>query len=75
MSTEMMIYPSIAMFALSFFCILMLGRARYNAIRKGEVRISYFRTYNEGEQPARLHLLSRHVQNHFEVPPLFFSLL
>lgn len=25
MSTEMMIYPSIAMFALSFFCILMLA--------------------------------------------------
>jgi hypothetical protein len=34
------------------------------------VRLSFFRTYDEGSHPKRLHLLARHVQNHFEVPPL-----
>jgi hypothetical protein len=59
------------MFALTMGCVFSLGFARFRAIRKGEVRVSFFRTYDEGSQPKRLHLLARHVQNHFEVPPLF----
>ncbi len=65
------LYPAFAMFSLSLACLFSLGFLRFMAIRKREVKISYFRTYNEGTQPARLHLFARHVQNHFEVPPLF----
>ncbi len=72
MSTELIIYPALAMFALTMGNILYLGLCRYRAIHKGEVRISFFRGYNEGSQPERLHILGRHVQNHFEVPPLFY---
>ncbi len=71
MQSTAILYPCIAMFTLTFGSILLLGFSRYTAIHKRDVRISYFRTYDEGTQPARLHLLSRHVQNHFEVPPLF----
>ncbi len=60
------------MFFLTLTCVLTLGLNRYRAIRAGEVKISYYRTYDEGVQPKRLHLLARHVQNHFEVPPLFY---
>jgi hypothetical protein len=71
MNAVQVLYPAVAMFALTIGCVFSLGFARYRAIRKGEVRISFFRTYDEGSQPKRLHLLARHVQNHFEVPPLF----
>jgi hypothetical protein len=71
MTSLQVLYPAIAMFALTMACVFALGLARYRAIRKGEVRLSFFRTYDEGSQPKRLHLLARHVQNHFEVPPLF----
>lgn len=46
---------------------------RFRAIKAGDVKISYYRTYNEGNQPHYLHLMSRHVQNHFEIPPLFYA--
>jgi hypothetical protein len=67
------LYPGIAMFWLTFGVMLWLGVARYRAIRKRTVSIKFFRTFNDGEQPGRLHLLSRHMQNHFEIPPLFYA--
>lgn len=71
MNPVLILYPAVAMFALTLGCIFYLGLARFRAIRRGEVRISYYRTYDKGTQPERLQVLGRHVQNHFEVPPLF----
>ncbi|NND35677.1 MAG: hypothetical protein HKN81_00960 [Gammaproteobacteria bacterium] len=73
MSGEAIIYPAIAMFGLTLVVLVMLGTARYKAVRDRRVSIRYFRSYNEGEQPDRLHLMSRHLQNHFEVPPIFYA--
>lgn len=67
------LYPGIAMFCLTLFVMLWLGFARYAAIHNRSVSIRYFRTFNEGSQPERLHLLSRHMQNHFEIPSLFYA--
>jgi hypothetical protein len=72
MNSALILYPAIAMFFFTMACIFAMGIARFRAIKNGEVKISFFRTYNEGTQPMRLHLLARHVQNHFEVPPLFY---
>ncbi len=72
MNTALILYPAIAMFFFTMACIFTMGFARLRAIKNGEVKIRFFRTYNEGTQPQRLHLLARHVQNHFEVPPLFY---
>ena len=60
------------MFFLTIGCIFYLGFSRYRAIHAKQVKVSFYRTYDEGSQPKRLHLLSRHVQNHFEVPPMFY---
>ncbi|KZY59871.1 hypothetical protein A3742_11155 [Oleiphilus sp. HI0071] len=65
------LYPSIAMFFLTGCLILSLGLSRFVAIKTNKVSIKYYTKYTEGEQPDRLHILGRHVQNHFEVPPLF----
>jgi len=73
MNPTAILYPAIAMFALTFGAILLLGFARFGAVRRRDVRLSFYRTYDQGSQPAHLHLLARHVQNHFEVPPLFYA--
>ena len=71
-STEILL-PAFAMFFLTIGCIFYLGFSRYRAIHAKQVKVSFYRTYDEGSQPKRLHLLSRHVQNHFEVPPIFYA--
>ncbi|TNC82342.1 MAG: hypothetical protein C9356_04815 [Oleiphilus sp.] len=73
MNQTLILYPAIAMFFLSIGCIFSMGLARFRAIHNREVKISFYSTYTKGSQPARLHLLARHVQNHFEVPPMFYA--
>ena len=73
MNADVILFPGIAMFSLSLGVMLRMGMARYEAIHSGEVSIKFFRTFDEGSQPARLHRLSRHMQNHFEIPPLFYA--
>lgn len=75
MDPNAVLYPGIAMFFLTFAMVLYLGVARYSAVRRGDVSIKYYRVFNEGQQPERLQLISRHVQNHFEIPPLFYVVL
>lgn len=65
------LYPAIAMALLTLAMVLYLGFARYTAIQRRDVSIKFYRLYNEGVQPDRLALIGRHVQNHFEAPPLF----
>ncbi len=73
MSNSAIFYPAFGMFCLTMGCIFYLGISRYRAIHGRQVKISFYRTYDEGSQPERLHLLARHVQNHFEVPPVFYA--
>ena len=73
MTPTAILYPGIAMFSLTLVVMVWLGVARYTAIHNRSVSIKYFRTFDEGSQPERLHLLSRHMQNHFEIPPLFYA--
>lgn len=65
------LFPSIAMALLTLALVLYMGLSRFAAVRRREVNPKFYRAYREGEQPERLHVLGRHVQNQFEVPPLF----
>ncbi|WP_231878203.1 hypothetical protein, partial [Oleiphilus sp. HI0117] len=67
MDTVRIIYPAIAMFLLTSFLVFKLGLTRFAAIKRGEVSMKYYRSYNEGQEPQRLHILTRHIHNHFEV--------
>ena len=73
MQSSAIVFPAIAMFFLTFSMIVALGYRRVRAVTRGEVSIRYYRLYNEGEQPDALQQIGRHVQNHFEVPPLFYA--
>jgi hypothetical protein len=72
MDVSAIIFPAVAMFMLTCSVIAYLGGSRLAAIRRGDVSIRYYRRYNEGEQTARLQVIGRHAQNHFELPPLFY---
>ena len=72
MDSSEIIFPTVAMFMLTFSVIAYTGASRLAAIRRGDVSIRYYRRYNEGEQTPRLQVIGRHLQNHFEVPPLFY---
>lgn len=65
------LYPSIAMALLTLGILLYMGACRFMAVQTRKVSIKFYRTYTEGQQTPYLHVLARHVQNHFEVPPLF----
>jgi len=69
------VLPAIAMFFLTATLIARMGFLRVRAVQRGEIPIAYYRLYNEGEQPDRLQQIGRHVQNHFEAPPLFYAVL
>ena len=72
MDPSVIVYPAFAMFMLTFSVIAYMGGSRFAAVRRREVNIRYYRRFSEGEQPPRLQVIGRHVQNHFEVPPLFY---
>lgn len=71
MTQELIFYPSVAMFALTALVLGLTGSARFRASGSGEMDPRFYKLYTGGEEPAHLRKLSRHLQNHFEVPPLF----
>ena len=75
MNPNAIVLPAIAMFFLTATLIARMGFLRVRAVQRGEISIAYYRLYNEGEQPDRLQQIGRHVQNHFEAPPLFYAVL
>jgi len=72
MDRSAIVFPAVAMFFLTASLIARMAYLRITAVQRGEISLGYFRLYNEGAQPDRLQLIGRHVQNHFEVPPLFY---
>ena len=72
MQPSAIVFPAIAMFFLTASMIGVLAYRRVTAIRRGEISLAYFKLYNLGMQPDALQQIGRHVQNHFEVPPLFY---
>lgn len=70
MTQTAILFPSFAMFALSAAVLVSLAVVRYRAIGAKKVDPAYYALYQGKEETGQLRVLSRHVQNHFEVPPL-----
>jgi hypothetical protein len=65
------LYPTFAMLFLTIAVMMRLGYARYRAVVRREVDHHYYKLYR-GEEPDHLRVLSRHLSNLLEVPPLFY---
>ncbi|HXC51912.1 MAG TPA: MAPEG family protein [Candidatus Limnocylindrales bacterium] len=65
------LYPSFAMFVLVAFVLAKLARLRVGGVGRGEVDVRFYKTYQEGEEPEHIRVVTRHFINLFEVPTLF----
>jgi hypothetical protein len=64
------------MFAMVLLTAATLGRlfaGRFAAVRAGTADARYFKTYQEGGEPAATAQLSRNFSNLFEAPTLFYA--
>lgn len=66
------LFPVIAMFILTMSIVIYMAVQRLLAVKNKEVNGKYYVLYNEGAESPRLQLLTRHVKNLFEIPPLFY---
>ena len=65
------LYPIFAMLALTLAVMMRMGQARYRAVVRRDVDHRYYEVY-QGEEPKHLRVLSRHLTNLVEIPPLFY---
>jgi hypothetical protein len=68
-----LVYPMTAMVMLTFTVLAVLFRSRVQAVARGEVSPSYFKTYQGEAEPAYSMQLSRQFKNIFETPTLFYA--
>jgi hypothetical protein len=71
MTKTAILYPAIAMALLTLALLVAMALRRWAAMKSRAVSIKFYRTYSEGAEPEELRKHTRHVANHFEVPPLF----
>ena len=69
---DLILYPAFAMFLLAALVLTRMGWLRIGAVRRRDVRIEFYRTFSEGEEPQALRVVTRNFINLFEVPVLFY---
>ena len=67
--------PAFALIALTLFVQVRLGLKRVAALKARRVDMAYYKTYDEGREPADLRAWSRHLVNLYEAPVLFYALV
>ena len=73
MDNTLILYPLLPVVFLNFFVIFHMRYVIEKAIKKREVRYSWFRVY-EGSVPEYLLAARHHYKNFFEIPILFYIL-
>lgn len=61
----------LAIFTLLYFVIMLTGRTK--AMKNGDVKISYFKEYNNDTPPSYVQKATRQWSNLYEVPVLFYA--
>jgi hypothetical protein len=61
----------LGLYTMGFF--FFMGLTRRAAIVGKEISIKYYRTYDQGREPERLKVLTRHASNLLETPVLFYA--
>ena len=68
-----MLYPMVAMIALTFAAAVYMLAGRIGAVRQGAIRMSYWRVQSGAEPPEAVLKAGRHYSNLFEMPVLFYA--
>jgi hypothetical protein len=72
MNDAALIYPMLAMVALTAFVLSVLFRRRTRAVKEGRVSSRYFRVFQGETEPDDAAKATRHFANLFEAPVLFY---
>ncbi len=72
MSVPAVLAPVFVQVALTFVLLVLMGRARFAAVRAGEVRIRDI-ALGERAWPAKVMQVSNTYHNQFETPVLFYA--
>ena len=72
MNPAHILYPVFAMFLLTAVVLLRMRSMRFAAVRNREVSARYYQAFAGETEPEPLRVISRHFQNLFEVPVLFY---
>ncbi len=68
-----MLYPMFAMVLLTYAAMLHIYRTRVTAYKTGQLPGSYFKLFQGVEVPPQVQVATRHFNNLFEVPVLFYA--
>lgn len=71
-SRVQILYPVFAMFYLVAFVLVRMARMRFGAVQRREMDPRFYRTYDEGQEPPHMRVVTRHFINLFEMPILFY---
>lgn len=66
-------FPMFAMALLTLAVLVKLFTRRLQFAREGEIDLSYFKTYQLGDEPEASAKLARNFMNLFEAPTLFYA--
>ncbi len=69
------LYPALALFALTAACVYRLGHLRFGAARRGEIDPRFFQAFRGFDEPEVLRVHARHVRNLFEAPVLLYVIV
>lgn len=67
-----LIYPLFAMFLLAIVVLMVMFKARVGAVKSGQIKLGYFKTYEGSAIPEAVIKTARHFSNLFEAPVLFY---
>lgn len=71
-ASNQILYPCFAMFALVAVVLARMAVLRFGAVRRGEMDPRYYKTYQGGEEPEHMRVVTRHFLNLFEMPVIFY---
>jgi hypothetical protein len=74
MEHTVILYPVLALAALTFGIALWMGRLRFLAVRRGDLSPSYYELNRGGKVPDYLAKVSQNYDNLLELPILFYVL-
>jgi hypothetical protein len=72
MTQETILFPVIALVALTFGIALWLGVLRFRAVRKGDINPAYYKLNRGAKLPEYLLKVNNNYNNLLEVPVLFY---
>lgn len=72
MSDFSILVPGLLLGLYTMFFFFFMGLTRRAAIVGREISIKYYRTCDQGREPERLKVLTRHASNLLETPVLFY---